>query len=68
MVIYPTSDVNGQFNGKYRTIVGNASNYYDLVGRYDIDGDEFHGTLGWLVKLTDVHNMYWLFTSTDIGQ
>ena len=50
MVIYPTSDVKGQFNGRYRTIVGNASNYYDLVGRYDIDGDDTHGTLGWLVN------------------
>jgi hypothetical protein len=50
MEIFPTTSVKGQFSGKYRSIVGNAEDFYDLVGRYDVDGDETKGTLGWTVN------------------
>ena len=36
----------GRFEGKYNSAVGEAENDYDLVGKFDTDGD----TLGWVVS------------------
>jgi hypothetical protein len=36
----------GRFKGKYNSAVGEAENDYDLVGKFDTDGD----TLGWVVS------------------
>lgn len=47
MKIYPKSNICGQFNGWYCSKVGDAEYTYPLVGRYDVDGNESAGTLGW---------------------
>ena len=47
MIIYSTSNICGQFNGWYCSKVGEAVYKYQLVGRYDVDGSDSAGTLGW---------------------
>jgi hypothetical protein len=45
MTITSWDAVKGSFSGKYCSAVGTAEHEYDLVGRFDTDGD----TLGWVV-------------------
>ena len=46
MCIYWQTVPSGQLNGWYNSLVGQAENQYDLVGRYDT-GSINGGTLGW---------------------
>ena len=41
------SSVSGQFDGWYCSAVGNANYTYLLTGRYDVDGSDCGGTIGW---------------------
>ncbi|XP_028409391.1 uncharacterized protein LOC114531992 isoform X2 [Dendronephthya gigantea] len=46
MTVTSWDQVKGSFKGKYFSAVGEAEKEYDLVGRFDTDGD----TLGWAVS------------------
>ena len=45
MTLTRWDESNGSFFGKYCSAVGKAKQQYDLVGRFDTEGD----TLGWVV-------------------
>ena len=45
MTLTSWDETKGCFSGKYCSAVGKAKNQYDLVGRFDTNGD----TLGWVV-------------------
>ena len=46
MTVTSWDQTKGTFTGKYNSAVGKATNEYNLVGRFDTDGD----TLGWVVS------------------
>ena len=45
MTLTSCDEIKGSFVGKYCSAVGKAEHEYDLVGRFDTQGD----TLGWVV-------------------
>ena len=45
MTLTDWDESKGSFSGKYCSAVGKAKHEYDLVGRFDTEGD----TLGWVV-------------------
>ena len=51
MTVTSWDSVKGSFKGKYNSAVGKAKEEYDLVGRFDTNGD----TLGWVVSYQNKH-------------
>ncbi|XP_028409296.1 uncharacterized protein LOC114531894 [Dendronephthya gigantea] len=51
MTVTSLDTVKGSFKGKYISAVGKAKKEYDLVGRFDTNGD----TLGWVVSYQNRH-------------